>query len=484
MTQQNNTMNWLIQDANGQPQVIKVVHNPSKNLGGIVATSMNGQPFKVLKTSTTSTDSSQSVLTSGTQVFRAIGVPNNKAGSRMVTVPIQAVSAQKNSEGQIVQKTLRLSTSQVSGYKFVTPTTQQQQQKVQLTQQQQDSSQPTPISPAASNTKSYISPILDHSGSRKRQDIGGDYAPEYKRRKTEKVGKGLRHFSMKVCEKVRKKGTTSYNEVADELVGEFTNPNLTNSPAEQYDQKNIRRRVYDALNVLMAMNIISKEKKEIRWLGLPTNSLQECVQLENEKKRRVERIKQKTQQLHDLVLQQISFKSLVERNRELCKAQGPPQPNSTIQLPFIIVNTNKKTVIDCSISNDKLEYMFEFNDKFEIHDDIEVLKRIGMLMGLDKGKCKDKDLDKVKAMVPKSLQEYVTQLASGTTDPIEDILALAGPGPSAGAGSAEELVEAALGGEGDISHQSSISDPLSPALNDYSDDDQESDMSSDVEINN
>lgn len=29
----------------------------------------------------------------------------------------------------------------------------------------------------------------------------------------------------------------------------------------------------------------------------------------------------------------------------------------------------------------RLEYMFEFNDKFEIHDDIEVLKRIGMLMG-------------------------------------------------------------------------------------------------------
>ena len=28
--------------------------------------------------------------------------------------------------------------------------------------------------------------------------------------------------------------------------------------------KNIRRRVYDALNVLMAMNIMVKEKKEIR----------------------------------------------------------------------------------------------------------------------------------------------------------------------------------------------------------------------------
>jgi hypothetical protein len=38
-----------------------------------------------------------------------------------------------------------------------------------------------------------------------------------------------------------------------------------------YDEKNIRRRVYDALNVLMAMDIISKERKEIRWKGLPSN---------------------------------------------------------------------------------------------------------------------------------------------------------------------------------------------------------------------
>lgn len=49
---------------------------------------------------------------------------------------------------------------------------------------------------------------------------------------------------------------------------------------QAYDQKNIRRRVYDALNVLMAMNIISKEKKEIRWIGLPTNSAQEFQNLE------------------------------------------------------------------------------------------------------------------------------------------------------------------------------------------------------------
>ena len=30
----------------------------------------------------------------------------------------------------------------------------------------------------------------------------------------------------------------------------------------------------------MAMNIISKEKKEIRWIGLPTNSVQECEHIQ------------------------------------------------------------------------------------------------------------------------------------------------------------------------------------------------------------
>ena len=56
------------------------------------------------------------------------------------------------------------------------------------------------------------------------------------------------------------------------------------------------------------MNIISKEKKEIRWLGLPTNSVQEATALETDKAERLERIKVKTKQLQDLILQQIAFK--------------------------------------------------------------------------------------------------------------------------------------------------------------------------------
>lgn len=55
----------------------------------------------------------------------------------------------------------------------------------------------------------------------------------------------------------------------------------------------------------MAMNIISKEKKEIRWLGLPTNSVQECNALEKEKQNKIDQIQKKTQQLQELILQVI-----------------------------------------------------------------------------------------------------------------------------------------------------------------------------------
>jgi len=254
------------------------------------------------------------------------------------------------------------------------------------------------------------------SGGRggKRQETEFDTFSESKRRKTDKGGKGLRHFSMKVCEKVKEKGKTTYNEVADELVTELTDPRCASPSDQQYDQKNIRRRVYDALNVLMAMNIISKEKKEIKWLGLPTNSVQEATSLEEEKGRRMERIKAKTEQLQDLILQQIAFKNLVERNKEAEKKTRRPPPSSVIEIPFIIVSTDKETQIEVAISSDKREWLFDYNNTFEIHDDMVVLNKMGMAMGLEKeggGQVSEDDLRRARGMVPKALETYVVQMA-------------------------------------------------------------------------
>ena len=91
-----------------------------------------------------------------------------------------------------------------------------------------------------------------------------------KRRGRDKLSKGLRHFSTRVCKKVEEKQKTSFNEVADEIVHDFVKSQ--ESGGKPHNEKNIRRRVYDALNVLMAMGVITKKRKAIVWKGLPSNA--------------------------------------------------------------------------------------------------------------------------------------------------------------------------------------------------------------------
>ncbi|XP_023013729.1 transcription factor Dp [Leptinotarsa decemlineata] len=468
MSHQVNTTNWLIQGSNGQPQMIKLVQPTGKTLGGIMTSAMTGQPVKIFKSSSSTNEGeSPQIFTTGkspNQVLRTIGTP------RVVTktIPIHV-----NKMPAI--KTIKLTPSQMQNIKFATTGT----TKFQISPQ--TATVPIFTSQSTQPAKNLSPPILT---KRKRQDsIELDYALESKRgRKSEKVGKGLRHFSMKVCEKVKQKGVTTYNEVADELVGEFTNSVSINSLADQYDQKNIRRRVYDALNVLMAMNIISKEKKEIKWIGLPTNSLQECHQLEKEMQAKITTIREKEKQLDDLILNQIAFKNLAQRNKEAERLHGIPPPNSYIQLPFIVVNTNKKTIINCSISNDKMEYLFQFNDKFEINDDVEILKSIGMLSGLETGNCTPENLEKMKNLIPGSLWPYLEKIATGKPHSLDFILTAATMGSnSLSMLNVEEFVETTLDEEN--SRQSSSCDPLSPSAQDFSDEEVESDLSSDNELN-
>lgn len=44
---------------------------------------------------------------------------------------------------------------------------------------------------------------------------------------------------------------------------------------------------------------------------------------------------------------------------------------------------------------------------FEIHDDIEVLKRMNMACGLEVGNCSQENLKVARSLVPKALEPYV-----------------------------------------------------------------------------
>ncbi|CAG7912115.1 unnamed protein product [Brassica rapa] len=191
----------------------------------------------------------------------------------------------------------------------------------------------------------------------------------------DKTGRGLRQFSMKVCEKVESKGRTTYNEVADELVAEFALPNNDGTPPDQqqYDEKNIRRRVYDALNVLMAMDIISKDKKEIQWRGLPRTSLSDIEELKAERLSLRNRIEKKTAYAQELEEQYVGLQNLIRRNEHLYSSGNAP--SGGVALPFILVQTRPHATVEVEISEDMQLVHFDFNSTpFELHDDNFVLK--------------------------------------------------------------------------------------------------------------
>uniref|UniRef100_A0ACD5WQQ3 Uncharacterized protein n=1 Tax=Avena sativa TaxID=4498 RepID=A0ACD5WQQ3_AVESA len=226
-------------------------------------------------------------------------------------------------------------------------------------------------------------------------DINGDDAPssqapvsikKKKRRASaigpDKGGRGLRQFSMKVCEKVESKGRTTYNEVADELVAEFSDPNNNieapdpdNPNAQQYDEKNIRRRVYDALNVLMAMEIISKDKKEIQWKGLPRTSVNDIEELQTELVGLKGRIEKKSAYLKELQDQYLGMQNLILRNEQLYGSGNTP--SGGVALPFILIQTRPHATVEVEISEDMQLVHFDFNTTpFELHDDSYVIKAL------------------------------------------------------------------------------------------------------------
>ncbi|KAH9734976.1 transcription factor-like protein DPB [Citrus sinensis] len=166
----------------------------------------------------------------------------------------------------------------------------------------------------------------------------------------------------------------------NELVAEFADPSnsLATPDQQQYDEKNIRRRVYDALNVLMAMDIISKDKKEIQWKGLPRTSLNDIEELkmylmQAERLGLRNRIEKKTAYLQELEDQFVGLQNLIQRNERLYSSGNAP--SGGVALPFILVQTRPHATVEVEISEDMQLVHFDFNSTpFKLHDDNSVLK--------------------------------------------------------------------------------------------------------------
>merc|ERR1711998_5601 len=87
-----------------------------------------------------------------------------------------------------------------------------------------------------------------------------------------------------------------------------------------------------------------------------------------------EALERKRQQFNELCLQMTAYKRIIARNNT---AEMVPE-NKRIYMPFIIVKTNKENSIDCEVTEDYQEIFFNFSSNFEILNDMEILKKMGM----------------------------------------------------------------------------------------------------------
>lgn len=185
------------------------------------------------------------------------------------------------------------------------------------------------------------------------------------------AGLGLRDISSLVWKTLERKGTATYTEIANDVVAEVSVKEDQETTPSSSDS--VRRRVYDALNVFDAMDIVTKVDKAYKWKGATCK-----MDIEETKKQHLNlstRIQQKADYLKELEEQMAGLRLLVSRNKKSVQDHNAPREGFT--LPFMMVQTKPHATVEIEISEDMQLVHFDFNSTpFSLHDDANILRLI------------------------------------------------------------------------------------------------------------
>lgn len=234
---------------------------------------------------------------------------------------------------------------------------------------------------------------------------------------------GLKSFAQCVANKLRIIGNAPYTTIADELVSDAINK--FQRDGESYNEaevdKNVRRRVYDALNVFCAVGMVLRCGKQVEWRGtahlfrveknkpetecmcdgkLERKSFdidQQCdcqgtvlKKLRNKVDLIKRQIMEKRERLKELRHEQICVQQIVRRNaarddQRLTTGSDVlvsddlefvrPDPNR-VDLPFIMVSTAHTTDVAIHMENSREQVSLQFDSKFRIHDGFSVVRQV------------------------------------------------------------------------------------------------------------
>jgi Transcription factor DP/E2F/DP family winged-helix DNA-binding domain len=231
------------------------------------------------------------------------------------------------------------------------------------------------------------------------------------------INKNLRAISLALVAKVRARAVSTSTAIAEELareaVAEVAAGGVSRAELAAVE-KNIRRRLYDALKVLVSVGAITRVRasKTLRWNGVahlrPTSNARpppsspsstgarppaaaadqqgptaaDAAALEQLRDSAAEqvsaarvRVGDKAATLRALSGQQEALNALCERNRARPQALGPDH-SGLIPLPFVLVRTPDATNITLETTDDAQSVYFAFSDYFQVVNDAGIIDRL------------------------------------------------------------------------------------------------------------
>ena len=245
----------------------------------------------------------------------------------------------------------------------------------------------TPISSSIKDEQNKIqsqnSEISESSSSQNEENSPKNSNTKFKSQSTRNTAFGLKEISKRVMEIIKQSGQTTYRKISDQIVSELNEKSMK-------DEKNIRRRIYDSLNVMKSMKLFHKDKvtktimwdynKEIDPLGENNNESNE-INKENKinsadiaslKKE----IKEKDKKLELLKKELMGLKNVLERNAR--ENEKVPE-DQKLYFPFIVIEfpTNKDPRIKVALNENQTKAHFGFDEVISMYGDLDAVSKIG-----------------------------------------------------------------------------------------------------------
>ena len=190
----------------------------------------------------------------------------------------------------------------------------------------------------------------------------------------------LINISNLVYDFLKKTVHTTGNEVTTHI------KNIIQSNNNQPNQKNIQRRVYDAINVMCAVGLIKKNKQEIKFINYKNknNAIKSINNINEEKEEEKsdeteEKINEKNNELQEkrnqLIKSYLTLK-FYEKYNKLNKSNPLRMYENKLEFPFDLIIYDKTSDFHMQSKDDSSRYLLLSNSEFIHLNPYEIIKKL------------------------------------------------------------------------------------------------------------